>query len=25
MLIAFPNDPFRLDGDKDGVACESLP
>ncbi|MBD1847481.1 excalibur calcium-binding domain-containing protein [Cyanobacteria bacterium FACHB-63] len=25
VLIAFPNDPFRLDGDKDGVACESLP
>lgn len=25
VLNAFPNDPFRLDGDKDGVACESLP
>lgn len=25
VLEAFPNDRFRLDGDKDGVACESLP
>jgi hypothetical protein len=25
VLNAFPHDPFRLDGDKDGVACESLP
>ncbi|MBE9144887.1 thermonuclease family protein [Planktothrix mougeotii] len=25
VLEAFPNDPFKLDGDKDGVACESLP
>lgn len=25
VLMAFPNDPFRLDGDKDGVACERLP
>jgi len=22
---AFPGDPFNLDGDSDGVACESLP
>lgn len=25
VLNAFPGDPFRLDGDKDGVACQSLP
>jgi micrococcal nuclease len=25
VLEAFPNDRFRLDGDKDGMACESLP
>lgn len=25
VLEAFPNDRFRLDRDKDGVACESLP
>jgi micrococcal nuclease len=25
VLKAFPNDPFRLDHDKDGIACESLP
>lgn len=25
LLAAFPGDPFRLDGDKDGRACESLP
>lgn len=25
VLNAFPGDPFRLDGDKDGKACESLP
>lgn len=25
VLNAFPGDPFRLDGDKDGQACESLP
>ncbi|GFE71914.1 excalibur calcium-binding domain-containing protein [Chroococcus sp. FPU101] len=25
VLEAFLNDRFRLDGDKDGVACESLP
>ncbi|PSF33908.1 micrococcal nuclease-like nuclease [Aphanothece hegewaldii CCALA 016] len=25
VLEAFPNDRFRLDGDKDGVACEALP
>lgn len=25
VLDAFPGDPHRLDGDKDGVACESLP
>jgi len=24
-LEAFPGDPFNLDGDNDGVACESLP
>jgi micrococcal nuclease len=24
VLDAFPNDPHRLDGDNDGVACESL-
>jgi micrococcal nuclease len=25
VLVAFPGDPFRLDGDRDGRACESLP
>lgn len=25
VLSAFPNDPFKLDQDKDGIACESLP
>lgn len=25
VLEAFPGDPFKLDNDKDGVACESLP
>lgn len=25
VLEAFEGDPFRLDGDKDGIACESLP
>ncbi len=25
VLDAFPNDPHRLDRNKDGVACESLP
>lgn len=25
VLEAFPNDPHRLDSDKDGVACEHLP
>gem|GEM_PF-3183572 len=25
VLNAFPGDRFRLDGDKDGVACEGLP
>lgn len=25
VLVAFPGDKFRLDGDSDGVACESLP
>lgn len=25
VLDAFPGDPFRLDKDKDGIACESLP
>ena len=25
VFEAFPDDPFRLDRDKDGVACESLP
>lgn len=25
LLDAFPGDPHRLDGDKDGAACESLP
>jgi micrococcal nuclease len=25
VLDAFPGDPYKLDGDKDGVACESLP
>lgn len=25
VLDAFPGDPFRLDRDKDGIACESLP
>ncbi len=25
VLNAFPNDPHRLDGDSDGIACESLP
>jgi micrococcal nuclease len=25
VLDAFPGDPFDLDRDKDGVACESLP
>jgi micrococcal nuclease len=25
VLTAFPGDKFRLDGDSDGVACESLP
>lgn len=25
VLTAFPNDPFKLDGDNDGIACESLP
>jgi Excalibur calcium-binding domain len=25
VLDAFPEDPFLLDGDKDGVACERLP
>lgn len=25
VLNAFPGDPHRLDGDKDSVACESLP
>jgi hypothetical protein len=24
-LEAYPSDPFNLDGDNDGVACESLP
>ena len=24
-LDAHPGDPFRLDGDGDGIACESLP
>ena len=24
MLDAYPGDPFRLDGDHDGIACESL-
>ena len=24
MLEAYPGDPFRLDGDHDGIACESL-
>ncbi|MBD1824389.1 thermonuclease family protein [Cyanobacteria bacterium FACHB-DQ100] len=25
VLVAFPGDPFRLDGDKNGRACERLP
>lgn len=25
VLMAFPTDKFRLDGDSDGVACERLP
>ncbi|MBF2079765.1 MAG: thermonuclease family protein [Synechococcales cyanobacterium T60_A2020_003] len=25
VLNAFPGDPHRLDGDRDGIACESLP
>lgn len=25
VLTSFPSDPHRLDGDNDGVACESLP
>lgn len=25
VLEAFPGDPHRLDGDSDGIACESLP
>ncbi len=25
VLSAFPNDPFKLDKDHDGIACESLP
>ena len=25
VLDAFPGDPFRLDKDKDGIACETLP
>jgi micrococcal nuclease len=25
VLDAFPGDPHKLDGDKDGIACESLP
>ena len=25
VLDGFPGDPHRLDGDKDGVACQSLP
>ncbi len=25
VLAAFPGDKFKLDGDNDGVACESLP
>lgn len=25
VFNAYPGDPFRLDADKDGVACESLP
>jgi hypothetical protein len=25
VLEAFPNDPFKLDRNKDGVACEGLP
>ena len=25
VLEAFPNDPYRLDRNKNGVACESLP
>ncbi len=25
VLNAFPRDKFRLDGDSDGIACESLP
>jgi micrococcal nuclease len=25
VLTAFPGDKFRLDGDSDGIACESLP
>lgn len=25
VLNAFPGDPHRLDGDSDGIACESLP
>ncbi len=25
VLDKFPNDPYRLDGDGDGIACESLP
>ena len=25
VLEAFPNDSFKLDGDKDGVTCELLP
>jgi hypothetical protein len=25
VLNAFAGDPYKLDGDKDGIACESLP
>jgi hypothetical protein len=25
VVEAYPSDPFNLDGDSDGVACESLP
>lgn len=25
VFDAFPGDPYKLDGDKDGIACESLP
>mgnify|MGYP003547068414 FL=1 len=24
MFNAYPGDPFKLDGDRDGIACESL-